>query len=175
MKKLMFLTLVLLFSSCGQQNQIKINATVHPLKAVECYVSGTEGDPVEYSLLVKFEATDSTDETFNTISFSVADPNNDPNNLLSVGTHPASGNNWDGIDNSLQDSTYFWSGESITQDNFEIVIKTLVVNASMQSFIAEGYVNIKQAIHVLIPDVGVDDTYPAQKVNFHCSNGRYFF
>jgi hypothetical protein len=149
----------------------------------DCIVSGTEGGQSQYSLEITF--ADPSKDTLNSISFSVQDPANNKDNLLKSGSHPATGNHWDGIKNNLQSETYFLNG--LKADEMEIVWEN--VEMSSNKFDGEGYVNIKKLITRTCPErmwVGghyavkgdpdyfcnIENDYPQQKIPFKCENGK---
>ncbi|MEA1999238.1 MAG: hypothetical protein U9N61_07950 [Euryarchaeota archaeon] len=171
----------------NQSNESKKTVLINENRfcTTECIVDGTCGGPPQYSLRITF--VDPSKDDFDTISFSVQDPDNNKDNLLKPGPHPATGNHWDGIGNKLQSETY--SLNYLNADEMEIVWKN--VETSGNKFSGEGYINIKKLITKTCPEkmwVGghyafkgdpdyfcsIEQDYPAQKIFFKCENGSIY-
>lgn len=171
----------------NQSNESKDTVLINETQfcTTECIVAGTCGGPPQYSLKITF--VDPSKDTFNTISFSVQDPDNNKDNLLKPGSHPATGDHWDGIKNRLQSETYFLN--YLNADELEIVWEN--VETSGNKFNGEGYINIKKLITRTCPEkmwVGghyavkgdpdyfcsIEHDYPPQKIFFKCENGETY-
>ncbi|MFH1409181.1 MAG: hypothetical protein ABIH34_04700 [Nanoarchaeota archaeon] len=163
--------------------EITVNDLDRILPNQKCGVQGTEGGDPVYSLRISF--SDDSDETYNRISFSVQDQDNDPINLLMVGTHPATGQMRDTIGNFLQPSSFSWM---IEPDEMDITWKNIAITENI--FSGEGFITIKKTIQRDCPEqvwiggryvikgdpeymCGYEDVfYPAQTIHFACEDSQ---
>lgn len=135
-----------------------------------CGISSSDGGPiVEYSLGINFLGNNAN------VGFSVLDPQNSKDNLLTVGIHTATGEFGNSFSNRLQAShSYSWTGLEAT--DMDIVIQDI----SMEEFdfAAKGFINIKRRMDMddkcgaVCPWQG--DYLPPQKIFFKCENGTLF-
>jgi hypothetical protein len=151
----------------GNQTPMTEQPTLYTLSITECVVSGTEGGPPQYSLQIRFDG----------VWFSVMDQNNDPENLLTLGAHPATGAHWDRISNHLSENSYSIGG--IGGDEMEIVWDEIGVDG--YSFTGEGRIVIKNRIEFKCPDsiwvgeeVSKGDPRYDEWYNAYCSPAAFF-
>ena len=168
--------------------QVAYYGSVYSFDAIDCYVAGSVGTtPVVYMLAIDFENGQGQ-----SMSFSVQDSENSPENLVSVGEHNVSEQHRGAIDNMAQSHTF--SIGDLTEKQFAIVWDE--VNLSQYLFSGKGYIHIKERIELECADqiwVGgkyaypgdpeYDEYYenycapgyffPAQKIMFECVDGHY--
>jgi hypothetical protein len=109
------------------------------LSAQECNINATVGGETKYSLAIDF--INKAKSNFNKVEFSIQDPQNNKNNLLTIGAHAATGQHWDRFGSYLQASTYSWI---LDPSEMEIVLEKININDN--TFSAGGYINVKKTI-----------------------------
>lgn len=162
--------------------EIIVNGKKFILSNQECSIQATDGGPLIYSLEIKL--ANKTKSNFEIVKFSVQDLQNSKNNLMTVGTHTATGQHWDRFSNYLEASSY---SLIMQPEDMDIVLEK--VKNLDKHFSAEGYVNIKKTIKKECPEqiwigghyakIGdsdyicthKDEYLPAQKIYFKCDNG----
>lgn len=164
------LLVLLLPLSCSAEEvlgRVLINDQEYNLQVKDCVVTGTQGGPAIYTLNIELE--DPSRSICNSIRFSVQDPNNDRDNLLTEGAHAATGAHWDGIRFNLLASCNSYYHNQVTSEQMEIVweeISERTVSEQIRYTTGEGTIRIKQPIKVTFPNF--PHTYPAQQIHFTC-------
>jgi len=167
--------------------EVDYHGVTHVFDEVVCSVSGSVGGPVVYSLHIRM-----TDEESRSVEFSVQDEENNPENLISIGEHHATGHHGDGVGSYMQPAGFFVSG--LTSRQLSVVWEEVEMTGRV--FSGRGYVHLKERIEPACADsiwVGGyfakpgDPEYeryyesycepgyffPEQKVWFKCVDGSY--
>jgi hypothetical protein len=167
------LVLLMTLPCCAEKvfGRVVINDQEYNLQVKECTISAAQGGPAVHLLNIELE--DPVRSICNSIRFSVQDPNNDKNNLLTEGAHPATGAHWDGIQFKLLESCNAYYHNQVTAAQLEIVWEQLTqetISPQISYTTGEGYISIKQPIKVSFPNF--PHTYPEQQINFACDRVR---
>jgi len=165
-RSLLLVLLLCALPGCAEKvyGRVHIDDRAYDLQVKECAVADSQG---VYTLSI--ELVDPAGSTCNSIRFTVQDPDNDRDNLLTEGAHPATGAQWDGIRFQLLESCNGYYHNQVTADEMEIVWEQLSLEtvASQVSYHkGEGQIRIKRPIKVSFPDF--PHTYPEQQVYFAC-------
>lgn len=147
-------------------------STFHP-DQTEVSVRAIAGDPENFWLQILFRVSDGGLATFK-----VQDPDNDPDNLLALGEHNATGQYFDSAYSGLTDDRI--SMDFLESDQFSIVWQSILVSG--QTFSGEGYISIKQRINYACVDsiqtvdgvFGPGDPIYDQYFELNCAPGFYF-
>jgi hypothetical protein len=169
LQKSVLLVLLATLPCCAEKvfGRVYIDDEAYDLQVKECVVVGSQGGPAVYTLNIELE--DPSRPICNSIRFSVQDPNNDKDNLLTEGAHAATGAHWDGIRFALLESCNSYYHNQVTSEELEIVWETLslqTIAPEISYYTGEGYVRIKRPIKVSFPNFL--HTYPEQQINFTC-------
>lgn len=167
------LFLLLALHGCAEEEvhpRVQVNDQVYDLEVKDCAVTGSQGGPTVYMLNIELE--DPSRTLCNSIRFSVQDPNNDKDNLLTEGAHAATGGHWDGIRFNLLESCNSYYHNQVTSEEMEIVWEKVSQHtvSSQIYYTGKGRIRIKQPIKVSFPNF--PHTYPEQQIPFACDRVR---
>ena len=141
------ISMILVFGACSSNIEpdpetwfygvVAFHGQVYQFTTFECRVSGTEGGPVQYSLKVTMR-----DDQDRRLEFSIQDPNNDPDALLTVGEHLATGQHWDGVGNYISNNSFYLN--CLAGEQMSVVWEEIELTEN--AFSGRGYIHIKQRL-----------------------------
>jgi len=177
---LLLLSFSLVTCSTNYNNpEVAINSSTYSLVLRSCYITGSEGGPSVYKLLIEFVNINDPDVT-REINFTVGDKDNNPQNLSTVGEHPASSKTPGEIRFSLIGPAIYTDNHytyKIQADNVFSIVWTEITTAPETEgrIVGKGYIHIKDQIDnsYLSAWAGEasdkNDVYPPQEIYFECS------
>lgn len=129
--------------------EILINGEKIILPNQRCTLNRSNGGKMVYGIEVYFE--DKSNPYLGYVSFGIQDDKKE--NILKAGIHTASGDAWDEYSNGLKRDNNYTFGY-LKPEHMDIVFNKIDdINDIVYKFSAEGYINIKETVKKICPNI----------------------